>query len=375
MIWIYAVRNVVRKPMKSLLLAALSALLLIAAAQFALAYETYDRLYNDVQLKCTLLGGDVPYSLVNRIADSGFVRSRYVAQTLPIRYTRPGAPEGMLHMTSDVMQEKLFADGTLAVQYGEGYDAARFYGDEPLCLASAAMMEQYGLSCGDTVQVARAGFMVGSFDGQAFTIAGFFGTPDGQAYTNDLMISYRAAGKHLMGVFPTDNVLHATVAEFVLDDNNRAGEFTAYLDRALKQSAFDSGYFLNTHEIKPIEENYELLRALYPVLIAVLCTIGGGASVFAVLQARHEAAVLRVLGRKRAWTAVALALEPVLLCAAGMAAGFLALMCIHSGLLFAAAGRLALSAEIYGAAYAAITCAAAWAATSGKVLDLLRAKE
>ena len=112
----YALRNAVRRPMKSLLLASLSALLLIAAAQFALAYEKYDRLYNDVQLKCTLLGGNIPYSLVNRIADSGFVRSRCVAQTLPIRYTRPSAPEGTLHMTSDVMQEKLFADGTQTVK-------------------------------------------------------------------------------------------------------------------------------------------------------------------------------------------------------------------------------------------------------------------
>lgn len=217
--------------------------------------------------------------------------------------------------------------------------------------------------------------MVDSFDGQVFTIAGFFGTADGQAYANDLMISYRAAGKHLMGVFQADNVLRATVAEFVLADNSRAGEFTAYLDQTLKQSAFDSGYFLNMHEIKPIEENYELLRTLYPVLIGVLCAIGGGASVFAVLQARHEAAVLRVLGRKRAWTAAALALEPILLCAAGMAAGFLALVCIYGGSLRDAAGRLALAAGIYAVFYAAAAGGAGGAATGGKVLDLLRAKE
>lgn len=237
------------------------------------------------------------------------------------------------------------------------------------------MLKQYGLSCGDTVQVAGAGFMVDSFDGQVFTIAGFFGTADGQAYANDLMISYRAAGKYLMGVFPADNVLRATVAEFVLAGNSRADEFAAYLDRALKHSAFDSGYFLNTHEIKPIEESYGLLRTLYPVLIGVLCAIGGGASVFAVLQARHEAAALRVLGCKRAWTAAALALEPVLLCAAGMAAGFLAVMCIHGGSLRDAVGRLALAAGIYAVFYAAATGGASCVATGGKVLDLLRAKE
>jgi hypothetical protein len=76
-----------------------------------------------------------------------------------------------------------------------------------------------------------------------------------------------------------------------------------------------------TNVIAPMEQSLQLFRILYPVAVGSSFVLGFGLALLTMLQSAKNAAILRVLGKKKASARVALCAEQVFVCIAGVALG------------------------------------------------------
>ncbi|MCL2603180.1 MAG: FtsX-like permease family protein [Defluviitaleaceae bacterium] len=78
--------------------------------------------------------------------------------------------------------------------------------------------------------------------------------------------------------------------------------------------------------ILPMERNLALLRVLYPIAIGSAFVLAFGLSLLTMLQNAKNAAILRVLGKSKIISQVALCMEQLAVCTAGIVLGLIALM-------------------------------------------------
>jgi hypothetical protein len=77
--------------------------------------------------------------------------------------------------------------------------------------------------------------------------------------------------------------------------------------------------------ILPLERNLSLLKVLYPIAIGSAFVLALGLSLLTMLQNAKNAAIMRVLGKSKAVSQLALCMEQLLVCVTGIALGFIAL--------------------------------------------------
>ncbi|MCL2169520.1 MAG: hypothetical protein FWB74_05785 [Defluviitaleaceae bacterium] len=109
--------------------------------------------------------------------------------------------------------------------------------------------------------------------------------------------------------------------------------------------------------VEPMERNLELLRALYPIAIGAAILLSLGLALLIMLQNIKTAAVMRVLGKTKAQSNAWLSFEYILVCAAGVALGLLALLIIGVEIFVITPITLAgiyFAASILGAAIGAV---------------------
>ena len=134
-----------------------------------------------------------------------------------------------------------------------------------------------------------------------------------------------------------------------------------------------------TEAVEPLEGSLELMRVLYPVVLALSLLTAAGTAVLFVMISAKDAATLRVLGTPRGRTQVILVLQQAVTCFAGLAIGVIGvLLYIHQArpeLLEALAGAVLWRAAAYLGA-AVLGAAASSAAVTGKnPLEMLQVKE
>jgi len=119
-----------------------------------------------------------------------------------------------------------------------------------------------------------------------------------------------------------------------------------------------------------MEQNLSLLRLLYPIAIAVSVIIGAGLSILLMLQNAKNAAIMRVLGSVKKQTRVALWIEQLIVCLAGIVIGLAAVFILGWG-----ASASVMLAGLYLAGAVIGSVVGSVLVTSKPPLELLQVRE
>jgi hypothetical protein len=132
---------------------------------------------------------------------------------------------------------------------------------------------------------------------------------------------------------------------------------------------------MDTGKLENLENSMNLLRTLYPIVIAAAMLIGGFLCCLMILQSSKEASIMRVLGATKRKTRAILSLELASLNIAGLILGFCALSIYHGGEITAILNRLYAFAALFVAMILVCAVAASALATRRSALELLQTKE
>lgn len=398
-------RHIARTKGKTALAVALAAGFTVGLAAIRLAIvengEKIDWLYEHTAVEAELVqadssneipgGGFLRGSTVEALLESGYVTDVYLegaASGAAVRYEAYMDGTGAVSADGEDVQPcaiRAFADegtflseagsGTgVTVTYADGWDASLFArewdGSFPVVLPKelydqldAGTLGRVGLSCRGFRVCEAAGYYTGGVDGA-------------DAYP---VLAPLSAYRRLSATrAPTYCKAHVTLVPSL---NRELEKFTEILNTAaasqgtvltaLRAVIWDEELRL---AVAPLERALELMRMLYPVVLALSVLTAAGVAVLFVLLSAKDAAILRVQGTTKVRTAVIFTLQQGFPVLAGLVVG-LAGSSLWGGvrpeLVGAALGRAAL----YLAAAALGTALCAASVLRKNPLELLQGKE
>lgn len=263
------------------------------------------------------------------------------------------------------------------------------------------MLEEYGLSLGDTLHLARQeelrNYLIeqmgrlykehpdmplsleGMFESypeeigaaldkfcDCFTIIGSVNS--GSSAFDSLVFT---PGMETTKTFMGDNLLE--FVEFRIPDNSRAREMKNLGEELTHHR---SGEFsIDIEKLESVERTAALLETLYPIVIALALVIGGCLCMLIILQSTKEAAIMRILGTTKHKTRAMLSLEQILLALSGLALGLAVMAAIHRAAFLGIAPKTGLFAGVYLLIAALASLVSAAIATKKNLLELLQTKE
>ena len=131
--------------------------------------------------------------------------------------------------------------------------------------------------------------------------------------------------------------------------------------------------------VSPLERALELMRMLYPVVLALSLLSAAGVAVLFVMLLAKEAAILRVQGTAKIQTILMLSLQQVFTCFSGLTIGLTGILLYIGGtrpdLLPGIAPGTAVCAAAYLAAGVLGAIASSAAVTGKNPLEMLQVKE
>ena len=180
-----------------------------------------------------------------------------------------------------------------------------------------------------------------------------------------------AAGKQYSCLFP---VFYMDIAEYVLLDYHSTGEFREFI-KGVMDGSQDARFNMDTSNADRIYRIHRLIETLYPLTIAAALLLGGVLPGLTVLHASREISVLRALGAKIGKCTGIYTLAQVLCALAGLALGFVLVLCLQKPDPAAVLRPFGLYLAAHLAACALGSGAFAWLSARKHVLAQLQAKE
>lgn len=398
----YIFRHIRRATAKSLLSVLLAAALIAALGQFSLSIRSnrarVDELYDTTEVIAHVInrsgsvGTRVPYEAIKLLNDTGFASSVYAAADGPCEWTQPSSSgqQGRLHNVTSLEEYGKAKN----VTFMDGYDSSIFYDSiEPVCLISASIMKESGLSFGDRIRVTGASLDTRmksndpeQRDGIYFTVVGSF---EMGLSTLDIVVPFWTMDRQRFGMYMGDYD-DAGIAKTVRFRVNNAilRDESAYRDVPLAVLAESDSSTINRlsllilddevkNVIQPLSRNTALLEQTLPFVALLVLVIGAAIPGLIIVQTSKEAAIMRVLGTPSSRVSAILTGEQFVLCAVGLLLGASGLGAAHRF-----TGELSLIAKemtLYVAGYLVLTLIVCYAASvvtvAKKPLELLQAKE
>ncbi len=372
----YALRHMRRSIGKTALSVALTAVLAAGVGMFVLARFGYQSAFHELGVKAKL--SDYAFTSVVELSKSPLVKDFYCHGSFGVRIRGCGDAAPMT-LTSDVEYD---LGSECSVDFADGFDLSAFDGTGQVCLVGEELADRLGVSPGDEIGMLSdilyavltgSGGEKAAVDGyKTYKVIGVAKSGD-KNVSNGVFLGVRGDVQRLFSMdFPIES------CRFTLADNTRLEELDAFLQEkreAGRLYAPNASYNLDSGELANIRRIRDLLEALFPAAVAAAVLIGMFGSILAILQSAKEAAILRILGVTKRRARCMLALEQVILCAAGIVLVAGGLYLGSPGLFARSSATLASCFALYFLGCACGACAAAVQTTRRKLLELLQEKE
>ena len=399
-------RHISRAKLKTVLSILLAAVFTVALAAIRISIadneEKIDRLYDETIVEADLLYAHSDYARLG----SGFIQDKTFQAILDTGYVLTASPEGVRRVTvvltvpstqEEVVgtwyirsfeHEDLFLSDSgggsaASITYCEGWDGSLFAADweeqeGPIpAVLPVELYEAGQFQPGDT-------FVISCGRAKTFVAAGYYEGTVADMYigTETPILIPLSAHRLLLNNL---GLLYAR-ARLTLDPNmNRELETveTAIQEAANQKSVIKLQTIIWDQELKlavtPLENNVELMRVLYPVILALSLLAAAGIAALFIMTSAKEAAIMRVLGTTKLHSRVMLSLQQVFTTMTGLAAGILAALAwsktARPELLGNLMGASALCAVLYLLAAIIGAAVSSSAATGKNPLELLQVKE
>jgi ABC-type antimicrobial peptide transport system permease subunit len=277
------------------------------------------------------------------------------------------------------------------VAFAEGFDASAFVFTEnkPIpVLLSEGVMEQYGISPGDTVYINYIFSKLDMGTGGLVTKGNWINMPAVVIGTHNGVFPYLsypqmqnavllplAAMESMLG----DDIGYTTLEGTVDPVYNREildvrAELYGIARNIYAGRGVRLNLVMNDEELRTVvgslEQNLSLLQLLYPIAIALSVMIGLGLSLLLLLQNAKNAAILRVTGSPKKWSLLTLSAEQAAVCLIGLILGLCAAALAGWGI-----GASVILAGLYFAGVLVGAAAGGVIVTNKPPLVLLQVKE
>ncbi|MCL2203710.1 MAG: hypothetical protein FWB88_07205 [Defluviitaleaceae bacterium] len=362
--WRHRIRHVVRTPVRTGLVLALSLLLVFSLGwlnnTILFTESEIERLWNTTVIEAELYRSFeedinltwpsvVSPEIWDRIAHSGFLGEAYLESVASdegwIYLGASHLPGLIVQNTKTVTDEQLgVICDDMTIDFLPGFGEADFAvkPDMPIPVVIRRALAEEGnipLDAPFIILYEVVAQVIGVFDGGLLRAVNQFGE---HAPLLILPVDflrthfYRQWPFYGWGSFETVRPPYMT-ARFTIDPamNREIDSFREMIELFLGEN--DLGVFGRVplillmdddvlHEvILPLEQNLSLLRVLYPIAIGLAFLLAAGLSLLSLLQNAKNAAILRVLGNPKARTQFALCIEQMIICVAGSLFGLLIL--------------------------------------------------
>lgn len=358
----YSLRHIIRSKLRALLAVLLAALLVGVVGQFAVMRQSYNDMYNGIEVKASFLKG---ISIVDavEVAQSKYVIDPYYEYVFQADFRNMTSA---FYITPDIER---FTGESVDITYARGYDETLMQQLGEFCIVGQDMLEAGGLSIGEKVRITPKGTLqslitqmieihrekypeseltdgeiitqkmndindIMSEKGTYYTIAGSLTSPSGE-YDNSVFVPGYSVMEPILGY---EVFLQHT--EYILADNSLSDEFRAYANELVgsaSRNMLSRGitFVMDTSKIDDLVKTIDLLDILFPVVIAVAVIVGGAIPGLIVIQQSKEVSILRVLGTTKRRTRAMLILEQMFLCVLGICIGALGLVLYNGSALWA----------------------------------------
>jgi len=395
----YIMRHIRRSAWKSALAALLAALLLCAIGQLALTRLSYTEVLENTRIYAKFVGG-LPLRTAVQIANSALAADPYYEASATVE---ADFFEARLVLTNNIAR---YTGEETAIEYADGYDEFCMGSLGNIAIVGEGFLEAHGLVPGDSILISPQGLyrkLVKSYvdahrrgdpgsamtdaeilelnsvfferelrqKSREFIVAGSFSTPTG-AHDMDVM----SPGIPYSVDFGVPDKVEK--AEYTVADNGRIDEFREFCESVagISGSATDSvRMFLDTSKIENIRNSIRLLESVYPMVTVAALLIGAFLCSLVIMQSSKEAAVMRALGTPKRMARTVLALEQMLLCAAGLVVGCGIMLAYKGRALAGVSAGILLFAALYFCAILISAAACSTLATRRSALELLQVKE
>lgn len=284
------------------------------------------------------------------------------------------------------------------IAYAKGYGSSDFESDEAVCLIGSGLAETLGIRPGDEIALISDGFYSTIKEMYKNNEVILSAVADGEQSLASA-VEQRTVAYQVIGVIESDNIevsgnifagindnmegvygqpFPCSFCEFTLSDNERLEQ----LDSMLSGQKTNGGkyapmasYYIDSEGLKNVERICSLLESLFPIAITAAVAIGLLASGLVILQSAREAAFLRILGVTKKRARCMLAVEQILLCAAGIVFVACGLALYSPGLFARSKETLAFCYILYFLGCLCGAFAAAVHVTRGRALELLQGRE
>jgi len=381
--WRYIRRHASRSLGKTVLLVLVTALLVGAMGQFSAVRNSYQELYQSIDVKVRFL--DFEYAKARDFAETdyvtgGYYEYNYILGEIPLHTDELSYVYGSYCVSNDILHNV-----AEAITFLDGYDAETVMDvNERICVMPRGMMEELGVGLGDTVELNQNDYLpLIEFYNQDKTheehldmyhrhgvkvqIVGCIDSADDTVYVP------LAAKGYFKSLF---DVVYLSFAEYSLADYHRAIELRTYAKSLLEpDDGHQPRFSMDTSEADRIYNTYQMIETLYPIAFVTAVLIGAIIMGLLILQRAKEAATLRILGATNSRTRTLLAVEQVLLCIIGLVLALAALLSINGAELMKTSTAIGIYLAVHVAACVIGCIAGAVSVTRHKALELLQVKE
>ncbi len=380
----YVLRHMRRSWGKTAVSLVLAAVLAAGVGMFAMSRLIYQDAFLQTEVRGSASG--FSSSSVSELVKSDLIGDLYYYGKMNV-YVCDAGCFGSVTLSNDFEKYLKNQGKPCDITYAEGYDESAFDATGPVCLLGKALAEDLGVRPGQDIVLMTDSlyqFMKGLYKdagelqsalmkaGKLYKVAGVLESGDAFA-DGEIYTAANDASEVLYGQpFPVG------YCEFTLADNRKLDEVYELLDGQKKQGmqyAPTASYYMNVTALENTRRIWDLLESLFPVATAVSVLIGLLGSGLVMMQSAKEAAILRILGVTKRRARCMLALEQVILCAAGIALVAGGLYLGSPGLFARSSATLAACFALYFLGCACGACTAAVQTTRRKLLELLQEKE
>ena len=374
----YLGRVLGRSPGRSLLSLLLAALLAFAFGVLTVLRGVYGDLYQNTEIKPVL--SRIGYERAMKVAASGYVRDPYLeARSVDSQIELEDANIYFVNRFDNLLRDP-------DITWAEGWDEETFLSSpRQVMLMNARHAQALGVELGDKVRVNERLWLANLARAEVSPLPNEttlefrdrlrpFATVVGLLHTETAdTIAYMpiAAGKQYSCLFP---VFYMDIAEYVLLDYHSTGEFREFI-KGVMDGSQDARFNMDTSNADRIYRIHRLIETLYPLTIAAALLLGGVLPGLTVLHASREISVLRALGAKIGKCTGIYTLAQVLCALAGLALGFVLVLCLQKPDPAAVLRPFGLYLAAHLAACALGSGVFAWLSARKHVLAQLQAKE
>ncbi|HPK15672.1 MAG TPA: hypothetical protein PKW41_06725 [Clostridia bacterium] len=344
--------------------AALTAFLLIFSHNIRVSEAELDNAYDTIPVSAYVAGSSatqpprIGEALYADILGCGFVASSRAAAQYGVR------AEDILRALDHIDADAPLREYASSIEWLQGYGEDVFTGNEAVCVAPRSA----GLALGDTLE---APFRIRRSVAAKLVVAGLYGS-ELDAGMNGATF-YCPLGT-LRALFAENGLrVEYCALEMELANTRELNDFKA----RMKELKLDGGFnrlvvndALLIGVTTQLQRHIRLLKALLPLLFALVAAIGFGLSFLLLRGRRREAAVMRSLGESRGRVFCVLLMETALQAVFGTALGALAALLVTG----TRAVNPATLALVF-ACYLPGGAAAVFRLTRVNVLGLMTAKE